>query len=64
MIKLQLIIIIAFDNYVIKLKSHGVQVIMISDIEGSDTPDSIFPNNLISFHESWIVLFFLFCVSL
>jgi len=41
-----------FDNYVSKLKSHGVQVIVISDIEGSDTPDSIFPNNWISFHET------------
>ena len=44
-----------FDNYVMKLKSHGVQVIVISDIEGSDTPDSIFPNNWISFHESGTV---------
>ena len=44
-----------FDNYVSKLKSHGVQVIVISDIEGSDTPDSIFPNNWISFHETGTV---------
>ena len=44
-----------FDNYVSKLKSHGVQVIVISDIEGSDTPDSIFPNNWISFHENGTV---------
>ena len=44
-----------FDNYVMKLKSHGVQVIVISDIEGSDTPDAIFPNNWISFHESGTV---------
>ena len=44
-----------FDNYVKKLKSHGIQVIVISDIEGSDTPDSIFPNNWISFHESGTV---------
>ena len=41
-----------FDDYVKKLESHGVHVIVISDIEGSDTPDAIFPNNWISFHEN------------
>ncbi len=39
-----------FDAYVEKLESYGVNVIVIPDIEGSDTPDSIFPNNWISFH--------------
>ena len=41
-----------FDTYVDKLKSFGVQVVVISDIENTDTPDSIFPNNWISFHEN------------
>ena len=41
-----------FDNYVEKLESHGIHVIVISDIGGSDTPDSIYPNNWISFHEN------------
>lgn len=44
-----------FDAYVEKLESHGVNVIVISDIEGSDTPDSIFPNNWVSFHENGTV---------
>lgn len=44
-----------FDNYVNKLKSYGVEVIVISDVEDSDTPDSIFPNNWISFHENGTV---------
>jgi len=44
-----------FDVYVEKLESYGVNVIVISDIEGSDTPDSIFPNNWISFHENGTV---------
>ena len=44
-----------FDNYVNKLKSYGVDVIVISDVEDSDTPDSIFPNNWISFHENGTV---------
>ena len=44
-----------FDAYVEKLKSFGVQVIVISDEENTDTPDSIFPNNWISFHENGTV---------
>tara|TARA_B110000003_G_scaffold121437_1_gene123813 strand:+ start:9454 stop:10395 length:942 start_codon:yes stop_codon:yes gene_type:complete len=44
-----------FDAYVDKLKSFGVQVVVISDIENTDTPDSIFPNNWISFHENGTV---------
>jgi hypothetical protein len=39
-----------FDGYVFKLKSHGVNVVVVSDTEEFDTPDSIFPNNWISFH--------------
>ena len=39
-----------FDAYVEKLKSVGVQVIVIQDKKEPDTPDSIFPNNWISFH--------------
>ena len=44
-----------FDAYVEKLKSFGVQVVVISDEENTDTPDSIFPNNWISFHENGTV---------
>jgi hypothetical protein len=44
-----------FDAYVFKLRSYGVQVVVISDTEISDTPDSIFPNNWISFHSEGIV---------
>ncbi len=39
-----------FDNYVTKLRQHGINVIVIDDTETSNTPDSIFPNNWISFH--------------
>ncbi len=39
-----------FDNYTTKLRQHGVNVIIIDDIEIPSTPDSIFPNNWISFH--------------
>jgi len=41
-----------FDAYVEKLKGIGVNVIVIQDTEEPDTPDSIFPNNWISFHEN------------
>ena len=44
-----------FDTYVFKLKSYGVNVIVISDTAQFDTPDSIFPNNWISFHENGTV---------
>jgi hypothetical protein len=44
-----------FNAYVEKLKSFGVQVVVISDEENTDTPDSIFPNNWISFHENGTV---------
>lgn len=39
-----------FDDYVFKLKSFGINVIVVSDSDDFDTPDSIFPNNWISFH--------------
>ena len=41
-----------FDAYVEKLKAVGINVIVIQDTLEPDTPDSIFPNNWISFHES------------
>lgn len=44
-----------FDNYVEKLRSFGVNVIVVSDTIETDTPDSIFPNNWISFHENGTV---------
>ncbi len=39
-----------FDAYVFKLKSFGVNVVVISDTDKFDSPDSIFPNNWVSFH--------------
>ena len=40
-----------FDDLVQKLRAIGVNVIVVDDTEAPDTPDSIFPNNWISFHE-------------
>jgi len=41
-----------FDDYVTKLKAIGIYVIVINDTPEPSTPDSIFPNNWVSFHES------------
>jgi len=41
-----------FDNFVAKLRGIGVNVIVIEDTKEFDTPDSIFPNNWVSFHEN------------
>ena len=41
-----------FDAYVEKLRGIGVNVLVIQDTQEPDTPDSIFPNNWISFHQS------------
>lgn len=41
-----------FDAFVTKLRAVGVEVIVVDDILNPDTPDSIFPNNWISFHEN------------
>lgn len=41
-----------FDDYVEKLRSYGINVIVANDNSEHDTPDSIFPNNWISFHEN------------
>jgi hypothetical protein len=41
-----------FDIFVNKLRQVGVDVTVVDDIAERDTPDSIFPNNWISFHEN------------
>lgn len=40
-----------FDHFVAKLKAQDIDVIVINDTLTPHTPDSIFPNNWISFHE-------------
>ena len=41
-----------FDLFVTKLKQIGITVIVVEDTLNPSTPDSIFPNNWISFHQS------------
>ncbi|WP_236636740.1 citrulline utilization hydrolase CtlX [Sinomicrobium soli] len=40
-----------FDAFVDKLRAATIRVIVVEDSREPDTPDSIFPNNWISFHE-------------
>lgn len=41
-----------FDAFVEKLKAVGVNVIVVDSTVDPDTPDSVFPNNWVSFHEN------------
>ena len=41
-----------FDDFVKVLREHGVHVIVVDDKKETDTPDSIFPNNWVSFHQN------------
>lgn len=47
-----------FDGLVGQLQSVGVHVIVVDDTLETDTPDSIFPNNWITFHENGDVVFY------
>ena len=47
-----------FDTFVQKLRMVGINVIVVDDILSPDTPDSIFPNNWISFHENGDVVLY------
>ncbi|MDC1448721.1 arginine deiminase-related protein [Flavobacteriaceae bacterium] len=40
-----------FDTYVSVLREKGVQVTVVQDTLDPDTPDAIFPNNWVSFHQ-------------
>ena len=53
-----------FDNLVLKIRSIGVNVIVFQDDNKFDTPDSVFPNNWISFHSNGdLALFPMFAVN-
>ncbi|EDO26573.1 predicted protein [Nematostella vectensis] len=47
-----------FDAYVEKLRAVGINVVVVDDTVSPDTPDSIFPNNWVSFHESGDVVLY------
>lgn len=52
-----------FDNFVALLQQQGVKVTVINDTPAPHTPDSIFPNNWISFHNGTIYLYPMYAVN-
>jgi len=47
-----------FDGFVNILRDNGVEVIVIDDTTEPHTPDSIFPNNWVSFHQDGTVFLY------
>lgn len=47
-----------FDNFVALLRSNGVDVTVVDDTLQPETPDSIFPNNWVSFHDTGDVILY------
>ncbi len=52
-----------FDNMVFILRQNGVSVHVFQDDENEYTPDSIFPNNWVSFHENGDVGLYPMCAE-
>ncbi|TNF26095.1 MAG: amidinotransferase [Bacteroidetes bacterium] len=52
-----------FDAFVEKLRDAGVNVIVVEDTPEPRTPDSIFPNNWVSFHENGLVVLYPMCAE-
>lgn len=50
--------LVEFDSFVEKLRENGVDVTVIEDTPEPPTPDSIFPNNWVSFHENGMVVLY------
>lgn len=49
-----------FDGFVKLLKDHNINTLVVQDEGEFDTPDSVFPNNGISFHQHTAVLYPMF----
>lgn len=47
-----------FDRFAEKLRAEGVNVLVFDDTLDPRTPDSIFPNNWVSFHENATVILY------
>ncbi|MBC8304190.1 MAG: amidinotransferase, partial [Pelagibacterales bacterium] len=52
-----------FNVLVEKLQSIGLNIVVIEDDKESDTPDSIFPNNWVSFHNDGMVGLYPMCAE-
>lgn len=47
-----------FEDFVTKLRNKGIDVTVVEDLLDPDTPDSIFPNNWVSFHSNGTVVLY------
>jgi hypothetical protein len=47
-----------FDSFVSKLQANGIDVTVVQDTAAPHTPDSVFPNNWISFHEEGTIFLY------
>ncbi len=47
-----------FDGFVAMLRNNGLEVTVIDDTLTPETPDSIFPNNWVSFHDNGEVILY------
>ncbi len=47
-----------FDAVVARLQAHGVRVLVFDDTAEPHTPDAIFPNNWVSFHDDGTVVLY------
>lgn len=54
--EIQALAIEEFDKMVVKLRTHGINIITIEDTSDPLKPDAIFPNNWVSFHENKVVI--------
>jgi hypothetical protein len=52
-----------FNTFVDKLRNISVNVVVIEDTEHPDTPDSIFPNNWVSFHNNAMIGLYPMCAE-
>jgi hypothetical protein len=55
--------LLEFNNFVKKLEGAGVNVMVIEDTKEPDTPDSIFPNNWVSFHADGTIGLYPMCAK-
>lgn len=47
-----------FDGFADLLRSKGITVLVFQDLPENDTPDAVFPNNWISFHDDGTVVLY------
>lgn len=47
-----------FDGFVATLRAHGIHVILAQDTPEPATPDAIFPNNWVTFHDNGAIVYY------